>query len=223
MWLKVLQPEVKPFRFLLLIISLLMLKVTVARAAEYYDNRSLRRHLASLAKREPNLVRVDSIARSMGGRKVWTVEVGTRLGKGPSRSREDTDEDPKTRPAILVVAGIEGNDLLGCSVAVSWIEHLIKQYRTEAQIRELLQNTTVYVIPRLNPDAAENFFAEPRFEGTSNNKPVDDDHDGLIDEDGPEDLNDDGLITSMRVKDPEGEYILDPLEDRLLLKAHGGI
>jgi len=208
MLLKLLLLKVVPFRLLIFIIGLLMLKAKVANATKYYDSKSLRRHLVSLAKQEPNLVRVDSIAWSMGRLKVWMVELG-----------EGAEQDRKTRPAILVVAGIEGNDLAGCSVAVSWVEHLTQQYRTNTHIHELLQNTTIYVIPRLNPDAAENFFTKPKFERTSNNKPVDDDHDGLIDEDGPEDLNNDGLITSMRIEDPEGEYILDPLQERLLLKA----
>jgi hypothetical protein len=71
----------------------------------------------------------------------------------------------------------------------------------------------------LNPDAAERYFARPRWEQLVDTRPVDDDHDGLVDEDGPEDLNGDGLITAMRVEDPEGEYRLDPSDSRLWLKA----
>jgi len=179
-----------------------------APATEYHNNKSLARHLASLAEQNPELVRLDSIARSTGKRKVWLIE----LGKG-------AEQDRKTRPAMLLVAGIEGNDLVGSSIAVSWIKHLLEQYETDAEITKLLQTTTFYVVPRLNPDAAEHFFNEPKCETSRNDKPVDDDHDGLMDEDGPEDLNGDGLITSMRIQDPEGEYILDPADDRLLIKA----
>jgi len=156
----------------------------------------------------PNLVQVDSIAQSIDKRKIWVVEVG----KGAEESR-------KKRPAILVVAGIEGNDLTGSSIAVSWLEQLIKQFRTDNKTAELLETTTVYVIPRLNPDAVEHFFIEPKLETSANNKPVDDDHDGLVDEDGPEDLNEDGLITWMRIEDKEGDYILDPKDQRLLMEA----
>jgi hypothetical protein len=199
---------IKPLVFLFAFISLLTMAVKVAPAAEYHNNKSLSRHLASLAEQNPELVRVDGIARSIAKRRVWLVE----LGKG-------AEQDRKTRPAMLVVAGIEGNDLVGSSIAVSWIKHLIEQYETDAEITELLQTTTFYVVPRLNPDAAEHFFNEPKCETSRNDKPVDDDHDGLMDEDGPEDLNGDGLITSMRIEDPEGEYILDPNDDRLLIKA----
>lgn len=208
MSLKVIQLRTKPYWFSLVTIILLAIQVGAARPATYYDYKSLRKRLVSLARQEPNLMRVDSIAQSIDKRKVWVVEVG-----------KCTEGDRKTRPAMLVAAGIEGNDLIGCSIAVSWLERLIKQYRTDAQITELLETTTIYVIPRLNPDAAEHFFTRPKLETSLNNKPADDDHDGLVDEDGPEDLNGDGLITWMRVEDKDGNYLLDPVDKRLLLKA----
>jgi Zinc carboxypeptidase len=197
----------------LLLITLITITLTsaalpVAHAARYYDDKSLGRRLASLADEHPDLVRVESIARSIGGRKVWLVEVG-----------RGTRQDRKTRPAMLVVAGIEGNDLIGSSVALAWVGRLAEQDAGDPNVARLLKTTTIYVIPRVNPDAAERFFARPQLETPLNDKPVDDDHDGLVDEDGPEDLNGDGLITWMRIEDPEGEYILDPKDNRLLVKA----
>ncbi|MHC4424671.1 MAG: M14 family metallopeptidase [Planctomycetota bacterium] len=209
MSLNVFRPGVRPFWFLLVNAALIiMMGLAGVRADEYYGSRSLGKHLVSLAEQNSGLVRVDSIARSIGRRNVWLVEVG----KG-------AEQDRRTRPAILVVAGIEGNDLIGCSVAVSWIEHLVERYENDTEIRKLLEAATVYVIPRLNPDAAEHFFARPKFETPLNGTRVDNDRDGLIDEDGPEDIDGDGLITWMRIEDPEGEYILDPVDDRLLIKA----
>jgi hypothetical protein len=208
MSLKIFQLTVKPYIFMLVTIGLLQIQTGTARPATYYDYKSLRKHLVSLAKQEPDLVRVGIITQSIDKRKVWIAEVG----KG-------SEENRKIRPAILVVAGIEGNDLTGSSIAVSWLEQLIKQYGTDAKITELLETTTIYIIPRLNPDAAEHFFIEPKLETSTNSKSVDDDHDGLVDEDAPEDLNEDGLITWMRIEDKEGEYILDPADKRLLMEA----
>ena len=208
MSLKVFRPGARPFCFVLIGVTLLAMGLPSARGAEYYDNKSLGRRLSSLAERNPALVRADSIAMSIGKRKVWVIE----LGKG-------TKQDRQMRPAMLVVAGIEGSDLIGCTAAFTWVEQLVEQYQDDAEIAKLLQTTTIYVVPRLNPDAAEYFFAGLKLETSSNHKPVDDDHDGLLDEDGLEDLNNDGLITWMRIEDPEGEYILDPKDDRLLLKA----
>jgi hypothetical protein len=200
--------SVRPFCFVLIGVTLFAVGLPYTRAAEYYENKSLGRRLASLAEENPSLVRIEGIALSMHERKVWLVE----LGKG-------TSQDRQARQAMLVVAGIEGNDLIGCSVAVTWIEHLVERYQDDAEIAKLLQTTTIFVVPRLNPDAVEHFFSDLKIETSTNHKPVDDDHDGLFDEDGPEDLNADGLITWMRIEDPQGEYILDPKDSRLLLKA----
>lgn len=180
----------------------------MADAADYYDHASMTAHLTSLSAREPNLVRVRELARSREGREVWMVEVGA-----------GADEDRTVRPALLAVAGIEGNDLVGSFTVVAWIERLQRQYRDDPNTAELLKTTTIYVVPCLNPDAAERYFAEPRIESEGNGTPHDDDHDGLIDEDGCDDLNGDGLITLMRVEDKEGQYTLDPNESRLMLKA----
>jgi hypothetical protein len=45
------------------------------------------------------------------------------------------------------------------------------------------------------------------------------DNDGRMDEDGPEDLNKDGFISVMRVKDPKGPYMIHPDDPRLLRRA----
>ncbi len=177
-------------------------------AAEYTSSSSLTEQLAGLARQDPDLVRVRELAPSREKRPVWLVEIGV-----------GSDESRSTRPAVLVVAGIEGNDLVGPFTTVAWSERLMKQYREDPPTAELLKKTTIYVVPCLNPDARERFFTSPKIEMSGNNVPRDDDHDGLVDEDPGEDLNGDGLITMMRVEDKEGEYLLDPNEKRLLLKA----
>jgi hypothetical protein len=49
-------------------------------------------------------------------------------------------------------------------------------------------------------------------------RPHDSDHDGLLDEDPPEDLNGDGNITRMRVKDDTGPWKTSPDDPRLLVR-----
>jgi hypothetical protein len=192
----------------LLVSLLIALTAGPVNAGPYRDSESLGRYLVGLARREPNLVRVEVLARSLEGRKVWIAEIG-----------RGCDEARAARPAMLVVAGIEGDDLIGSRVATSWSKQIIKKYGQDQAVTGLLDATTIYVVPRLNPDAAERFFASVKVETKVNRRPFDDDHDGLLDEDGPEDLNGDGLITSMRVRDARGECALDPEDARLLVKA----
>ncbi|MEN6425599.1 MAG: M14 family metallopeptidase [Phycisphaerales bacterium] len=179
-----------------------------AAAADYYNPAAIAERLAWLAASEPNLVHIRELAVSQEKRKVWMVEVGA-----------GSEQDRAVRPALLVVAGIERNDLVGPVTVLSWIERLAKEYRKSSASVDLLNATTIYAVPCLNPDATEQYFTEPRIERNVNGTPNDEDHDGLRDEDGCEDLNGDGLITLMRVEDKEGQYIADPNEPRLLLKA----
>ncbi len=190
------------------LMALLLAGSAVTARAEYFNSQALGERLAWLAGQDPNLIRVRELAESREKRKVRLVEVGA-----------GAEQDRNARPAMLVVAGIEGNDLVGPFTAVAWIEALLKQYREEPAKAQFLKTTTIYIVPCLNPDATERFFVEPKVEMNGNGAPADDDHDGLTDEDGGDDLNGDRLITMMRVEDKEGQYTLDPNDKRLLLKA----
>jgi hypothetical protein len=195
-------------RALAVLIALALAGPAVTQGAEYYSAKSLGERLTWLAGQDPNLIRVRELAESREKRKVWLVDIGV-----------GAEQDRNSRPAVLVVAGTEGNDLVSPFTAVTWVEALLKQYREEPAKAQFLKTSTIYVVPCLNPDATERFFAEPKVEMTVNGAPFDEDHDGLTDEDGGEDLNGDGLVTMMRVEDKEGQYALDPNDHRLLLKA----
>lgn len=178
----------------------------VAPAAAYHDNGALASALGDLQDRNDDVVRVFEIARSPGGIAVEAV----RLGPGDAA---------ENRPALLVVAGAYGPHLIGTEVALHAAQRLASGYGTDSTVTRLLDRATIYLIPRANPDAAAAFFETPRRERIRNALPHDDDRDAEVDEDGPQDLNGDGLITMMRVLDPAGEWMADPEDPRLMRKA----
>lgn len=179
-----------------------------AASDPYPDHKQFIARLKKLANDHKAIARAIEVCETPGKNEVWRLELGA--GNASSRSN---------RPAMLVIAGIEANDLAGTASALAWAESLTAGYATNDAIKKLLDSTTIHLWPRVNPDGAAVYFASPRRETTTNLRPTDDDRDGLIDEDGVEDLNTDGVITSMRIEDPDGEYILDPQDNRLLLKA----
>jgi hypothetical protein len=179
-----------------------------AETSPYLPYKALSQTLTELADQHPDIVQLESLVRCADQRDVWLLT----LGQGEKQNRNQ-------RPAILVVAGIEGDDLIGSAIALAWLKQLTGGYDSNGVITQLLKTTTVYVIPRIHPEAAERYFDECLLERPTSNCPVDDDHDGLKDEAGPEDLNGDGTITWMRIADPEGNYLLDSREPRLLVKA----
>lgn len=171
----------------------------------YHDHAAIGDALRSHAQAHPDLLRVGTLATSRQGREVWLAALG---GGGA---------DP--RPAVLIVAGLEGNQLFGTECALAFIAHALEAYGQDDAVTTALDSTTFYVIPRLNPDAAAYFFAEEKRAQVGNLAPADDDHDGLVEEDGPDDLNGDGMIAWMRIEDPEGTYRKATRDDRLLREA----
>lgn len=169
----------------------------------YSDPGAFRGKLQSLAKSK--LVSYSALARTLGGNDVGLLTVGT--GK--------VDE----KPAVLLVAGVNPIRPVDSEVLLRVAQRLVKAAETDAEIRGLLDRVTIYVIAQAAPDAVEAFFAKPLEQREVNLRPIDDDTDGQTDEDGPDDLNGDGLITVMRVEDAAGKYITHPGDDRVMIEA----
>lgn len=176
-------------------------------ASVYRDHASLTRALDSLQRAYPRLVTVSTIGQSAGGRALHAV----RLGAGGAAA--------DGRPALLVVANASGPQVLGSEISVAAVGRIAAGYGRDSASTRLLDGATIYFIPRLNPDAAEALFQSPLVERLGNDAKSDDDHDGAVDEDGPDDLNRDGVISMMRVQDPNGAWMLDPAEPFLLRRA----
>ncbi len=165
----------------------------------YRDGAALAKAVQALAAANKAVVRVASFGKTRGGRDLWALEIA-KPGPVP----------PGERPALLVAAGFEGDHLAGTEIALAVAEALARDPSTEA---------TVYVLPRLNPDGAEGFFAPLKTGARTNLEPYDDDNDGRVDEDGPEDLDGDGFVTVMRVPTAGGEFMVDPEDARLMKRA----
>jgi hypothetical protein len=180
-----------------------------AANAGYHSHAALTRALDSLRRARPAVVTLSQIATSPGGRAVHLV----RLGAGA---------DVDGRPALLVLANAHGPHVVGSEAALGAARSLAAAYGRDSNVTRLLDRATVYVVPRLNPDAAESFFGAVVQERTRNAGGAhdkDDDRDGVADEDGPNDLNADGLITMMRVADPAGEWMTDAIDSTLMRRA----
>ena len=163
--------------------------------------------LTSWSSQYPELAETISLGKSAGGQDLAVLRIA---------AQSEGSGDPDWRPAVFVSANVEGVHLIGTEAALNLIETLLERYGSDEKITSLLEKGTVYVAPLLNPDGALSFFETPRYERCTNSTPVDNDQDGSVDEDGPDDLNGDGLITMMRVKDPEGRWVPDIENPRLM-------
>jgi hypothetical protein len=165
----------------------------------YLDHDALTAALEKVASQHPDRVRVRSLTKTLQGRDVWLVTLG----------RAGTPTEPK--PAVLVVANLEADHVVGSQVALGLVERLAREID--------LDGPTVYVVPRLNPDGAERSFRRPLADFRTNLRAMDRDRDGRSNEDGPEDLDGDGLVTRMRVKDGKATLVADEKDPRLARPA----
>lgn len=182
---------------------LALLLVAAAVGLGQYDTFAVaERRLAEVARQNPGVVTLDTIGSSAGGRRIYALRIA-----GPGRVT------PEARPAIFVGANLVGYHNAGTQAALALVDKLVTNKGSE-----LLSTRTFYVLPMLNPDAHDSYFAKVKWRNSLNGAKLDRDRDGLVGEDGPNDLNGDGRITQMRIADPNGVYA--PLQtDARVMKA----
>jgi hypothetical protein len=175
--------------------------------AGYRDHDALLAALERLGRDNSDRVRVATLGHSAQGREIPIVRLG----------RPDTDEE-LPRPALLIVANLEADHLVGSEVALRVVERLADADDRDAD--GVLDRLTVYVVPRLNPDGAELLLkGAPRYDQRLSLQPIDRDRDGQSGEDGPDDLDGDGLALTMRVKDHKATLKPDEADPRILKPA----
>jgi hypothetical protein len=194
-------------------LGIVLLALLLAATAGAQDFAKYRTHaettawLQGLAKANPQLVKLESIGKTRQGRDLWALQIA---GPGGLPAGE--------RPALLIAANFDGDHLIGSELALFAADYLVKN-AAKPEVKSRLDAFTFYILPRMNPDAAEFMWAPVKSARRANVTPYDDDNDGLTDEDGSDDLNKDGLITVMRVKEPGGVYIADPDDKRAMRRA----
>jgi len=182
--------------------------VSAQEAPGYRNYSALTKVLKQMADQHSDLARLKSIGQTAEGREIWLLTLANQKGTPPDQ-----------RPGILVAANFEGDHLIGSELTLRVADYLLRSYPDNETVKRDMDDYVFYLIPRINPDGAEKMFHAPVTGSKTNNDAFDGDHDGRLDEDGPEDLNGDGFISVMRVKDVHGLYMIDPDHPELMKKA----
>jgi alkylated DNA nucleotide flippase Atl1 len=185
---------------------IILLAAATAFAGEYPDVKAVDATLAELTARDG--VQSAVIGRTLLGRDIRTILIG-RTGPVPLAER----------PRLLVVAGIAADHRIGTAAALGLARTLSDAERSFDGPVDPLSLVAVEIIPLLNADALAALLEGPAREGLTNLRPLDLDRDGETDEDGPEDLNGDGVISLMRVPDAAGDQRTSLEDERLLVLA----
>ncbi|HET9226926.1 MAG TPA: M14 family metallopeptidase [Thermoanaerobaculia bacterium] len=171
--------------------------------------------LKGYATAYPKWTRLESIGKSIQGRDLWMITI-TNPSTGPDLSK----------PAMYIDGNTHANEVQGAEAALYTVDYLLKNYGRLPRVTEMLDRSVFYVLPVVNPDGRTLWFKGPSDADFPRTVmvAVDDDRDGLADEDGFDDLDGDGHVTGMRKKVPmgQGTHRQDPKDPRLLRNLEPG-
>ncbi|KOF04215.1 peptidase M14 [Roseivirga seohaensis] len=175
----------------------------------YYTSEGLAELSKKIAAAHPDLVKRISIGKSYEGRDLWMLQI-TNFKKGIA----------DRKPGYYIDGNIHSNEIQGAEISIYTAWYLTENYGDVDYITDMLDNRIFYIVPTINPDARNHYMQQANTGSSprSGMMPLDDDRDGLVDEDGLDDLDGDGSVTSMRRKSEYGDFIVDPLDPRKMLQ-----
>jgi len=155
---------------------------------KYHNLSEVYKELEHFNNSAPNLIDYSDIGRSYLNNTIPLVTITNE--KRPDFLKGKT----------YIVAHHHAREMCTIENSLRLIRDLINGYSLHGTYStvKLLDNFIIYIIVTLNPDSLDyTLYTNPHFRKTL--KPYDDDNDGLFDEDGPEDLNGDGHISSYAI------------------------
>ncbi len=176
-----------------------------------YDIAALYAHFDRLEAAFPDLVSHEVIGRSIEGREVRVYTV-CNSATGPDREK----------PAMWIDGNVHGNEVQGSEAVLYALWYLVENYGSNPRITDLVDRAAFYLLPSVNPDGRDLWFAGANTASSSRSgvAPVDSDQDGLFDEDPTNDLDGDGNIVRMRKYVPgHGTHRLDPEDPRRMISV----
>lgn len=191
-------------------------------------------YLEKVSAAYPDITELIKIGESTMGRPVYVLVIsnmnnGTTIDRhvelrNMRKEKVRNVPDMKShqgKPGHFISGSTHGNEYTGTEVCLYIIDKLVTGYGNDPRITRLVDTKAFYICPMINPDGVYN-SVEKGIAQRNNSMFIDHDNDGRINEDGPDDINGDGFITSFRYKDDEGRYVIDDVDPRLMIRLGNG-
>ncbi|MBS0009940.1 MAG: hypothetical protein KFF49_00920 [Bacteroidales bacterium] len=196
----------------------------------YHGYTATTDYLKKVSAAYPGITELMTIGESTMGRPIHILVIsnmntGTTIDRHielRNKRKENIQNVPamknhQGKPGHFISGSTHGNEFTGTEVCLYIIDKLLSAYGTDEKITGLIDSKAFYICPMINPDGVYN-SVERGIAQRANSMLKDDDGDGRINEDGPDDIDGDGFITSFRYKDDEGRYVIDDVDPRLMIR-----
>ncbi len=171
--------------------------------SHYYKYQEVVNLLHQMSENNPHLIELKVIGKSYGGLDIF---LATLTNQNTGKAQE--------KPGYWIDGNIHAIEVTGSAVALYTIYYLLNNYTSEPRITHLLDNYTIYILPRIAVDGAEKYLTTPHILRSSiRHYPYPEERDGLH----WEDINGDGLILQMRLKDDCGAWKISSEDPRIMV------
>jgi len=178
----------------------------------WLDHAEIGERMELMQRTWPKFLSLQSLGESYGGRDMWLMSINNP-DTGPEQGKA----------AMMIEANVHGNEIQGAEVSLYTIWYLMENYGRIEQVTRLVDERVFYILPSVNPDGRDYFLHGAGSGARTGHVPVDSDGDGLTDEDGPDDLNGNGVIELIRKYVPgEGSMRINQDDPRVLEPVPAG-
>lgn len=108
----------------------------------HYDEMT--KLLQGLQSRYPTLAKLHSVGKSGEGRHLWALQISDHVHY----------EEPG-EPWFKYVGNMHGNEAVGREMLLRLAEHLLVNYEVDARVKRLIDHTSIFLMPSMNPDGFE--------------------------------------------------------------------
>jgi hypothetical protein len=166
---------------------------------KYHSEDVIYTWLRRWADKYPELIDLYEVGKSYEGRPILQMTFTNK------KTGKDTE-----KPAAFFEGGRHSGEVTGTESVLYLAKYLLDNYGKDPDVTHLLDTKTIYLRPIDNPDG-HNLYMNTAQSNRSTVRPEDNDGDGLLDEDAPDDIDGNGVILTMRWKDEKkGIWIPDP-------------
>lgn len=168
---------------------------------QYHTGQVMLHWLKKWAEQYSDLIDLYVVGKSFEGRPVYQITLTNK------KTGKDTD-----KPGAFFEGNRHSGEITSAESVMWLIKYLVENYGKNPEITHLIDTKAIYLKPVNNPDG-QNLYLHTAQSNRSTVRPEDNDNDGLLDEDAPEDLDSNGVILNIRWKDTvKGNWIPDTLD-----------
>ena len=109
----------------------------------YHNYATLTDELNAYAEAYPDICRLYTLGQSVQGRELWAILIS------------DNPDDEEDEPEFKYIATMHGGENLGTEMCLYFIDLLLTEYGTNERITNLIDSTSICIVPLMNPDGLE--------------------------------------------------------------------